>query len=748
MKRSVRLLLGTYLLLGSALALAADWGVNSISKQSTDMPGEATTADAAGKFLHIRLDVTGTSPNWSQFKVVNEQGETIAAPAGYNPKQSLVIFEGDWTNMIGRYLENGDVRVPLFQKEAPLDAAPQEVVKQTPVVTEYREPVVVQDAPVVREYREPVVVHETPVIREKTVHVYDDHRDVVHHHHGDRVVHHQGDRVVHHHDGYVAAAHHHTHGHVVGHRDDCGCKDCLAVSHGAGCGCGACGGGHGGGALAGAGSPWEIDPLGRTLGMAATLAMGDTPGTGMGPGSGPGTGPGPGSGPGDGSGSGDGSGEGDCGDGSGETGDSTDPAEGPGPEEGPNPNEPLPADKYGEGEGNGNGNGMGNSNRLNHMVNLAPQFRQRVRNLAPKLKLPKVPVIYGPDLLVYNPQIPYWNPQLPYYQPGYGYGGGGGGGYGDGGGYGGVSLDGATIAPMPMMPPGMVLYISCGDGNSEGKVYQVDEQGRILGVVNLPETATGIAMHRDYGLICVVPNGGGKVYRIDDGGKVELILEKDEKMLHPVDVAVPVNSDSIVLVDNIADTISLTNISGKKLDTYKKLEAVAEEDSERMSVAVGRDRAILYGTDGNRGIYRFSGNAALTGSAPVLPEPGGVAADPASDRWAATQGSNKVVIMEGESQVQTYTLPGGKRLYQGGLLSFAPAAGIAETAPGTGIVVAMRDASDTSVAPYLMEFKTNEEGKVDQRLLFQWENDRMVDFVVGPRMKWERNHRETYKGKF
>ncbi len=772
MKRTFQLMFGVCLSLMITAVQAVGWDVQTVSKRSSAVPSAAGATEDAGKFLHIVVEANGEKPNWNKFKVVNEQGEEVATPAGYNPKQNLVVFEGDWSDMIGRYLENGETRIPLFQKEAPVDAVPEAIVAtpKTPTVVETVRPVQVVEQPVMNRpvtvvEREPVVVRD----HVETVHVYDNNRDrvVIHDDHDDVVVHHGGHGHVHHdsvthihHDG-DGRVHHHggvAYSHVAGCNGNCG-----GVCGGAGAGTGGAGG-AGGGVGATVAGPWDIDPLGRTLGMAGTLAMGDVAGsggfgagygvgygygvgtgTGPGDGSGLGTGPGNGSGPGTGAGNGDSSGDGN-GDGNGDgTGEGCGEEGNEGPEEGPEEKEP----KTNPGDAPGNGPGAGNGS-MSNFVNLAPQYRQRVRNLAPKMKLPEVPVFYGPDILVYNPQIPYWNPNLPYYNPsmGYGYGGGGyGNGAGDGGGDIPTNLGSVNFAPLDMAP-GMVLYISCGEENSSGKVYQVDEQGRILGVVNLPHTATGIALHRDHGLVCVCPREGGKVYRINDGGIVEPILEKDEKMVHPVDVAVGPNSDSMVIADNIADTISLSNVQGKSLDTYKQLEGLEHWDNKEMSVAVGRDKAILFGTNGDAGIYRFTGNAALASSTPILPEAGGVAADPASDRWAATQGKNRVVVMEGTDEVASYELPAGKYLYNSGLLSFAPPAGKAETTGGSGIVVAMRDADNTDNPPYLIEFKTKEDGKVDRRLLFDWDKDTMVDFVVGPRMYWEQNHRNTYKGMY
>ena len=100
--------------------------------------------------------------------------------------------------------------------------------------------------------------------------------------------------------------------------------------------------------------------------------------------------------------------------------------------------------------------------------------------------------------------------------------------------------------------------------------------------------------------------------------------------------------------------------------------------------------------------------------------------------------------MEGNEKVTSYKLPNNKSFYQKGMLSFAPPAGMREETDNSGVVVAMRDSDDAEDAsPYLIEYKTGSDGQVERKLLFQWDRDRMVDFVVGPRMYWEQNERKT-----
>ena len=172
--------------------------------------------------------------------------------------------------------------------------------------------------------------------------------------------------------------------------------------------------------------------------------------------------------------------------------------------------------------------------------------------------------------------------------------------------------------PVQPEPPKFVLYISTGDETGPGKVYQVDENGRVLGVVNLPFTATGMALHRTHGLILAVPRDGGKIMRIDDTGKLSTLLEKDKSLVHPVDVGVGGDSDTVVVADNIADVLATTTAAGGKPNIYRHFEGqkwVAQD----MSVAVTNDKHVILGTDGDKGIYRFAGDDHSANARPAPP---------------------------------------------------------------------------------------------------------------------------------
>jgi hypothetical protein len=278
----------------------------------------------------------------------------------------------------------------------------------------------------------------------------------------------------------------------------------------------------------------------------------------------------------------------------------------------------------------------------------------------------------------------------------------------------------------------MVLYISCGEEGGPGRVYQVDENGRVLGIVNLPYLATGIALHRENGLVLALPRDGGKIMRIDDSGKLSTILEKDKEIVHPVDVAIAGKSDSVIIGDNISRLFGATTALGGTPRIYHRIEGQKWATPD-MSLAVTLDKHVIYGTDAPEGIYRFAGDEQSFKNPPMLPSNGGVAADTATLKWAAAQPPNQVYVFEGEELVKKLRLPPGKSVYRHGLLSFAPA---------SSVVVAARPSDEEQGQVWLIQYSTE---KDEVRNLFPWDKERMVDFVVGPRMFWDRNDRSDYK---
>ena len=110
--------------------------------------------------------------------------------------------------------------------------------------------------------------------------------------------------------------------------------------------------------------------------------------------------------------------------------------------------------------------------------------------------------------------------------------------------------------------------------------------------------------------------------------------------------------------------------------------------------------------------------------------------------------------------VKKLRLPAGKSFYRNGLLSFSPAG---------NIVAAARDSDEVEGEVWFIQFKIQDgDGESESenpphdnwyvkkwasqdikvRSLFPWTHETMNDFVVGPRMFWDRNEKKTYKSTY
>jgi hypothetical protein len=217
------------------------------------------------------------------------------------------------------------------------------------------------------------------------------------------------------------------------------------------------------------------------------------------------------------------------------------------------------------------------------------------------------------------------------------------------------------------------------------------------------------------------------VYQIDDAGKVSVLMENDPLAVQPVDVGIAGNSDTMVLADHLGHVLSTASVKGGKAALYRRFD-LQKWDRPRMSVAVTLDHEVLLGTDMEPGVYRFAGKGPA-GPARLLPRTGGVAADTASPKWAAAQPPDQIMIYRGETLVKALRLPANKALYRQGLVSFGP---------DGSIVVAARPADDPNGEVWLLKLDAKDDSV---RSLFPWKRQPIADFVVGPRMPWERPER-------
>ncbi|MEI8375466.1 MAG: hypothetical protein WCJ35_21815 [Planctomycetota bacterium] len=296
-----------------------------------------------------------------------------------------------------------------------------------------------------------------------------------------------------------------------------------------------------------------------------------------------------------------------------------------------------------------------------------------------------------------------------------------------------------SMVPLPKLKldkiPELVLYVTAGDPAGPGKVYQVKGQdGQVMGKVNLPETATGIDMYRDHGVVLASPRNGGKIQQIDDTGKLSTIIEKDPALPHPVKISMPGNSDTMVVADDVANQLVMSTIAGTKTKVYQKFDP--KYSSQPMSVAVANDKGVVFSSDAEPGVHKFMGDQSARGDKPVLPASGGVAADHSSLRWAAAQAPNVIKVYEGQQFLKNLRLPPQKSFYKGGLMSFGP---------DGSLCVAVQDSENEQGDVWILCFHVDKEQVTNS---FKWTNEEMHGFAVGTRLLWDRHSPSGYKSTF
>jgi hypothetical protein len=210
------------------------------------------------------------------------------------------------------------------------------------------------------------------------------------------------------------------------------------------------------------------------------------------------------------------------------------------------------------------------------------------------------------------------------------------------------------------------------------------------------------------------------------------LVEKDKNVVHPIDVGIAGQSDVVVVADNLADVLASTSTEGTVPKVYRRFQGQRLSRQE-MSIAVTNGGRVILGTDGDKGIYLFSGKGESASGGPILPDPGGVAADPKSLKWAVTQPPDQIFVMEGEELVKKLQLPQGRSMYRQGLLSFSPCG---------SLCVSARDRDQPVGKPWLLMYDLDED---EVRSLFRWTRETMTDFVVGPRMLWDRQSPDDHK---
>ncbi len=174
-------------------------------------------------------------------------------------------------------------------------------------------------------------------------------------------------------------------------------------------------------------------------------------------------------------------------------------------------------------------------------------------------------------------------------------------------------------------------------------------------------TAVGMAYHPKRGIVLAVPREGGKILRIDPDGKLATLLEKDPGMAHPVGVAAVGESDTLLVADNIADMLFAATIGGAKARVYHRFDG-QKYTSQGMSVAVTKDKRVIFSSTGVPGVFRYGGGQSLSGDKPALPVSGSVAAGSQVVPLGRHPGPQPDICLRRRANVQEAPPPAGQSL--------------------------------------------------------------------------------------
>ena len=195
-----------------------------------------------------------------------------------------------------------------------------------------------------------------------------------------------------------------------------------------------------------------------------------------------------------------------------------------------------------------------------------------------------------------------------------------------------------------------------GDGDDgSGKVSQADGRGRTLATVDVPATPYGIAVCKD-GLVAALPRAGTVVSRHPGKGS-KAIRRRTAEVAHQRRRRAGVRR-RFGGRQHLGHSLLLPAANGGKPLVVQQIHG-AEAQMQNMSVAMTKGGFGDLGTDVPVGIYRFLPKDGVSMGEPVLPGDGGVAADPASERWVACQ-PDGLHCFEKDRDSFTIPFPAGK----------------------------------------------------------------------------------------
>lgn len=286
------------------------------------------------------------------------------------------------------------------------------------------------------------------------------------------------------------------------------------------------------------------------------------------------------------------------------------------------------------------------------------------------------------------------------------------------------------VEPTAGLSGEMALYLGVGNVRGSGTVVQVDTSGEEIGRVRLPSTPYGLD-DGDGRLVAALPGEG--VFEIDGQGNSSPLLENEDPVPHPIDVAVDGSTGDVIVADNSSDLIARIP-AGQPSDvtTIKTIGGFDEGRRARqlqdLSVAVGPNQHILVSGSGGIGTHRFGPGSDKRLQDTVSTGSGVVGGHANASYWALVTSDEQVLTFRENEQIRSLPFPED---------TFEKFSGVDVSPSGTP-VVKINSLSEGDGRPsrsghlYQLDLSRGE-----FKPLFSWDGQRIVSIAVAPKMDWD-----------
>lgn len=286
------------------------------------------------------------------------------------------------------------------------------------------------------------------------------------------------------------------------------------------------------------------------------------------------------------------------------------------------------------------------------------------------------------------------------------------------------------VEPTPELSGEMALYLGVGNVRGSGTVVQVDTSGEEIGRVQLPSTPYGLD-DGDGRLVAALPREG--VFEIDGQGNSSSLLENEDPVPHPIDVAVDGSTGDIIVADNSSDLVARLP-AGQPQDVaqIKKIGGFDEgrraSQLQNVSVAVGMDQHVL--VSGSSGIttHRFRNGSGELLRDTVSTGSGAVGGHANAPYWVLVTSDEQVLAFRENDQIRSLPFPED---------TFEKISDVDVSPSGTP-VVKINSLSESDGRPSRIgQLYQLELGSGEFKPLFSWDGQRIVSIAVAPKMDWD-----------